>query len=131
MIACYLGEFHRAYPAIDLDLVSVNIRDIGEPMAAQDIDIGLVKGPVEERKHRCRAVADRRYGVIFAPEHAFASTTEPIDPKQLDNEVIILREPGSGSREVVTQALTAVASNHCRPWKRQYRCNQASGCCRD
>lgn len=105
MIARYLGAFHRAYPGIDLHLVSANTRDIAEQMAAQDIDIGLVEGPVEERGIVAEPWRTDVMVLIVAPDHAFAASKEPIDPKQLNNEVLILREPGSGSREIVTQAL--------------------------
>jgi DNA-binding transcriptional LysR family regulator len=43
--------------------------------------------------------------LIVAQDHAFAAANGPIDPKRLEDEVLIVREPGSGSREVVTQAL--------------------------
>lgn len=107
MIARYLGAFHRAHPGVDLHLVSANTRDIAEQMAAQDIDIGLVEGPIEERNIVAEPWRTDIMKLIVAPDHAFACTKEPIDPRQLDHEVVILREPGSGSREVVTQALAA------------------------
>jgi DNA-binding transcriptional LysR family regulator len=107
MIARYLGAFHRAHPGVDLHLVSANTRDIAEQMSAQDIDIGLVEGPVEERNIVAEPWRTDVMKLIVAPDHAFAAAKEAIDPKRLDNEVLILREPGSGSREVVTQALTA------------------------
>jgi len=105
MIARYLGAFHRAYPGIDLHLVSANTRDIAEQMTAQDIDIGLVEGPIEERGIVAEPWRTDVMVLIAAPDHAFALTPEPIAPKRLNDEVLILREPGSGSREVVTQAL--------------------------
>jgi DNA-binding transcriptional LysR family regulator len=107
MIARYLGAFHRAHPGVDLHLVSANTRDIAEQMAAQDIDIGLVEGPIEERNIIAEPWRTDVMKLIVAPDHAFAAAKEAIDPKRLDDEVLILREPGSGSREVVTQALTA------------------------
>lgn len=107
MIARYLGAFHRAHPGVDLHLVSANTRDIAEQMAAQDIDIGLVEGPIEERNIVAEPWRTDVMKLIVAPDHAFASTKEPIDPNQLGREVLILREPGSGSREVVMQALAA------------------------
>lgn len=107
MIARYLGAFHRAHPGVDLHLVSANTRDIAEQMAAQDIDIGLVEGPIEERNIVAEPWRTDVMKLIVAPDHAFAAAKEAIDPKRLDDEVLILREPGSGSREVVTQALTA------------------------
>ncbi len=107
MIARYLGTFHRAHPGVDLHLVSANTRDIAEQMSAQDIDIGLVEGPIEERNIVAEPWRTDVMKLIVAPDHAFAAAKEAIDPKRLDDEVLILREPGSGSREVVTQALTA------------------------
>jgi DNA-binding transcriptional LysR family regulator len=106
MIARYLGAFHRAHPSVDLHLVSANTRDIAEQMAAQNIDIGLVEGPIEERNIVAEPWRTDVMKLIVAPDHAFASKGT-IDPKLLNDEVLILREPGSGSREVVTQALAA------------------------
>lgn len=94
-------------PGVDLHLVSANTRDIAKQMATQDIDIGLVEGPIEERNIVADPWRTDVMKLIVAPDHAFASAKEPIDPRQLDNEVLILREPGSGSREIVTQALAA------------------------
>lgn len=107
MIARYLGAFHRAHPGIDLHLVSANTRDIAEQMATQDIDIGLVEGPIEERNIVAEPWRTDVMKLIVAPDHAFATAAQPIDPGQLNSEVLIVREPGSGTREVVTQALAA------------------------
>ncbi|MFZ2158891.1 MAG: LysR substrate-binding domain-containing protein [Bradyrhizobium sp.] len=107
MIPRYLGAFHRAYPGVDLHLISANTRDIAEQMVAQDIDIGLVEGPVDDRNLIAEPWRTDVMKLIAAPDHAFSAATGPIDPKQLENEVLIVREPGSGSREVVTQALAA------------------------
>jgi DNA-binding transcriptional LysR family regulator len=107
MIARYLGAFHRAHPGVDLHLVSANTRDIAEQMAAQEIDIGLVEGPTEERNIVAEPWRTDVMKLIVAPDHAFAAAKGAIDPNRLDDEVLILREPGSGSREVVTQALAA------------------------
>ncbi|WP_027527664.1 LysR substrate-binding domain-containing protein [Bradyrhizobium sp. Ec3.3] len=107
MLAPYLGAFHRAYPGIDLHLVSANTREIAEQMAAQDIDIGLVEGPIEEGIVIAEKWRTDIMKLIVSEHHDFASEKEPIDPQRLGGEVLILREPGSGSREVVTQALAA------------------------
>lgn len=107
VIARYLGVFHRAHPGVDLHLVSANTRDIAEQMATQDIDIGLVEGPIEERNLVAEPWRKDVMKLIVAQDHAFAAAKEPIDPKQLEKDVLIVREPGSGSREVVTKALAA------------------------
>jgi DNA-binding transcriptional LysR family regulator len=107
MLAPYLGAFHRAYPGIDLHLVSANTREIAEQMAAQDIDVGLVEGPIDEGVVVAEKWRTDVMKLIVSEHHDFASAKEPLDPQLLAGEVLILREPGSGSREIVTQALAA------------------------
>jgi DNA-binding transcriptional LysR family regulator len=107
MLARYLGAFHRAHPDVDLFLVSANTRDIAEQMANQDIDIGLVEGPVEVRGLIAEPWQTDVMALIVAPDHAFARERQPIDPKRLEDEILIVREPGSGTREVVAQALAS------------------------
>jgi len=107
MLARYLGAFHRAHPDVDLFVVSANTRDIAEQMANQDIDIGLVEGPVEVRGLMAVPWQTDVMALIVAPDHPFARDTQPIDPKRLADEIMIVREPGSGTREVVAKALAA------------------------
>src|SRR6476660_5095209 len=45
----YLGAFHRAYPGVDLHLISANTRDIADQMLGQDLDIALVEGPLDDK----------------------------------------------------------------------------------
>ena len=107
MLARYLGAFHRAYPDVDLFLVSANTRDIAEQMANQEIDIGLVEGPVDMRGLTAEPWLTDVMTLIVGPDHPFARETRPIDPKRLEDDIMIVREPGSGTREVVVQALAA------------------------
>jgi DNA-binding transcriptional LysR family regulator len=107
MVPPYLGAFHRAYPGVDLHLISANTRDIAEQMVAQDLDVGLVEGPVDDKNLIAEPWRNDVMKLIAAPDHDFAREAGPIDPKRIENEVLIVREPGSGSREVVTQALAA------------------------
>jgi DNA-binding transcriptional LysR family regulator len=107
MIPRYLGAFHRAYPGIDLHLISANTRDIAEKMVEHEIDIGLVEGPVDDKNLVAEPWRTDVMKLIVPPDHAFAKASGPIDPKRLENEILIVREPGSGSREVVAQALAA------------------------
>lgn len=107
MIAGYLGAFHRAHPGVDIHLVSANTRDIADQMVKQDIDIALVEGPIEDRNLVARPWRTDAMKLIAAHDHAFAAADEPIDPKLIENEIFIVREPGSGTREVVAQALAS------------------------
>jgi DNA-binding transcriptional LysR family regulator len=103
----YLGRFHAAYPGIDLQLTSANTRDIAHLMLAHEIEIGLVEGPVEEDGLVSEPWRTDVMELIVGPDHPFAREHEPIDPRRIAGETLIVREQGSGSREVIAQALGA------------------------
>jgi len=107
MISDYLGTFHRKYPRIDLHLVIANTRDIADLMLAHDIEIALVEGPVEIDELESHAWRTDVMSLIVDARHRFAAVERGIDGAALCDEVLIVREPGSGSREVVAQALAA------------------------
>jgi DNA-binding transcriptional LysR family regulator len=103
----YLGLFHRKYPGIELHIVSANTRDIADLMLDHKIEIALVEGPVDDRALISKAWRTDTMDLITDPLHGFAQTSQPIDPKALEGEILIVREAGSGSGEVVAQALSA------------------------
>jgi DNA-binding transcriptional LysR family regulator len=108
MIAEYLGNFHRTYPGIDLHLISANTRDIAELMSGHEIEIALVEGPIEDDNLASEAWRTDVMGLIVNSYHPFALGGRAIDCTALAEEILIIREPGSGSREVVAQALAAI-----------------------
>jgi DNA-binding transcriptional LysR family regulator len=107
MVPEYLGIFHRAFPGIDLHVVSANTSDIAALMLAHEIEIALVEGPVEDENLISQAWRTDVMALIASPNHRFAMSAGPIDFRLLDEEILIVREPGSGTREVVAQALAA------------------------
>ncbi|MGF6311149.1 DNA-binding transcriptional LysR family regulator [Bradyrhizobium sp. i1.8.4] len=107
MIPEYLGVFHRAFPGIDLHVVSANTSDIAALMLGHEIEIALVEGPVEDENLTSDAWRTDVMALIAGPDHRFAAVQAPIDIRSLNDEILIVREPGSGTREVVAQALAA------------------------
>ena len=107
MISEYLGTFHRSYPGIDLHLVIANTRDIADLLLAHDIEIALVEGPVEGEEVESRPWRTDVMSLIVDPQHRFADVESGIDGAALSDDILIVREPGSGTREIVAQALAA------------------------
>jgi len=107
MIPECLGIFHRAHPGIDLHVTSANTSDVADLMLAHDIDIALVEGPVVNESLVSEAWRTDLMCLIVGSDHRFAKTSGPIDCALLAEEILIVREPGSGTREVVAQALAA------------------------
>jgi DNA-binding transcriptional LysR family regulator len=107
MIADYLGRFHRTYPGIDLHVVSANTRDVAERMAAHEIEIALVEGPVDSDELVSHPWRTDVMSLIVGPQHRFTRSKTAVPAAALNDEILIVREPGSGTREIVAQALAA------------------------
>jgi len=107
MLPDHLGAFHRAHPGIELHIVSANTRAIAELMAGHEIDVALVEGPVEDHDLVCEPWRTDAMVLIAAPSHPLAAAAGRVVPEMIAGEVLIVREPGSGSREVVADALAA------------------------
>lgn len=105
MLPEYLGAFHRAYPAVELHVVSANTRTVADLMTGNEVEIALVEGPVEDRDLVSESWRTDVMVLIAAPTHPLAAAAQPVVPEAITGEVLIVREPGSGSREVVADAL--------------------------
>ena len=105
MIAKHLGIFHNAHPNVDLHIVSANTREIADLMIGHEVDIALVEGPIKDENLIAEPWRTDVMEMIVCPLHPFATAETPIDPHAIAKETLIVREPGSGSREVVMKAL--------------------------
>ncbi|WP_149537061.1 LysR family transcriptional regulator [Siccirubricoccus phaeus] len=111
-IATYLlpeivGAFHLAHPAVELRLTSANTLAIAETLAARELDIALVEGPVELPGIEAAFWQEDEMVLIASPGHRLAGEAAPVPAAALAAEILHVREPGSGSREVVDTALAA------------------------
>lgn len=99
-----LAEFRRKYPEIALTLSSGNSREVEAELFRGTIDLGMVEG------------ASRRQGLKYTPFMkdelvAIAGTAgalgrhETLSAEELRHIPIVLREYGSGTLDVVQQAL--------------------------
>jgi DNA-binding transcriptional LysR family regulator len=105
MIAEYLGIFHSAYPNIDLHIISANTSEIADLTIGHEVDIALVEGPVRDENLIAEPWQTDVMELIVGSHHPFATSKTPIAASALGSETLIVREPGSGSREIVTRAL--------------------------
>jgi DNA-binding transcriptional LysR family regulator len=107
-----LGAFHRRHPDVDLRLTSANTRAIAELLIARELDIALVEGPVEEPGIEVRPWREEEMVLIAPPDHRLARGPQHFAVGEIAEEIILVREPGSGTREV---ALAALESYHLVP----------------
>lgn len=110
-IATYLlprviGAFHRRHPQVELRLTSVNTHAVVELLLARELDVALVEGPVEEPGLLAEPWGEDEMVLVAGATHPLASVEAPA-PEALAGELILVREPGSGTRDVGFEALAA------------------------
>ena len=105
MISECLGIFHNAHPNIDLNIISANTREIADLMIGHEIDIALVEGPINDENLIAEPWQTDVMELIVGSNHPFATAKTPVASSAIAAETLIVREPGSGSREVVLKSL--------------------------
>jgi DNA-binding transcriptional LysR family regulator len=107
-----LGAFAKRYPAIELRLTSANTRRIAEATLTHELDVALVEGPTHEFNLVAQPWRSEEMVLIAAPKHRLTELKPETMLKALEQENFLVREPGSGTREV---AATALASRGIQP----------------
>ncbi|GMK43490.1 LysR family transcriptional regulator [Paenibacillus glycanilyticus] len=87
------------YPLIKPTITIGNTKEISSLVAGGQLDIGIVEGELEHGKLYAEPLAKDRMYVVTASSHPFAAADD-IDAVRLQQETWIVREEGSGTREV-------------------------------
>jgi DNA-binding transcriptional LysR family regulator len=101
-----LGIFRQRYPGIQVTLQIGNSEQIGALVRAGELDLGVVGGGgTRSAEASLAARVEDELVLIVGPEHAWARRRE-IGPAELAGEPLLLREPGSATRQVTERALS-------------------------
>ena len=101
-----LAAFRARYPGVKLRLVSENTRAIASLVLERRVDVALVEGPVADpRLEKRRWRADELVVIVPAGHRLARRRSVPI--AVLADEPFIVRERGSGTRDVAEQAFAA------------------------
>ncbi len=92
-----VADFKRMHPQVDIDLFIDNTHIISTELLKNHVDIAFVEGPVYEEEIEKRKMWDDKMVFISSPESSWG---EQIDKEEISRNTLILREKGSGSREV-------------------------------
>ena len=106
-----IGAFTRAHPGIELRLSAVHTRILVPLVRHYQVDIALAEAPVADHRIVVRRWITDEMVVIASPQHPLARRRrdgQRIMPSALDEELLILREPESGTRDLVLRGLSAV-----------------------
>src|SRR5262245_4012155 len=105
LLPALIGAFEREYPGISIDLRIANSRVIEERVRGNDLDLGVVGGHGLSPGEECLAagVVDELV-LIVSPGHQWVRRPR-LAPGQFAQERLLIREPGSATRQVMERAL--------------------------
>jgi DNA-binding transcriptional LysR family regulator len=102
-----LARFRERVPAAQLQLQIGNTRDVVTAVRDFDADLGLIEGPCHASDIVVLPWLEDELVIVASPMHPLAKAAKrgKLTAKQLSQSCWLLREPGSGTREAVEQAL--------------------------
>ncbi|MFF9313728.1 LysR family transcriptional regulator [Streptomyces sp. NPDC014748] len=98
---------HR--PDTAVSLLAGNSATVAERLLAGEADLGFVEGVSVPAGLDSVVIAHDRLIVVAAPAHPWARRRRPLDAAELAATPLILREKGSGTRQVLDAALGGLA----------------------
>lgn len=107
LLPAVLGRFHLRHPRARIRVSSENTRTVVRLLLESRVDVALVEGPVEHERIDVVPWRDDELVVIAPSGHSLARVRE-IEPSALADQEFLVREPGSGTREVTERALSRI-----------------------
>ncbi|MDD2877980.1 MAG: LysR family transcriptional regulator [Acidiphilium sp.] len=97
-----LAAFAQAHPGIDLRLIIGNRDDIIDGLAHHMVDLAIMGRPPTDMKVIADEIGEHPHVVVAPPGHRLAGMRR-IAPEELNHEVLLVREAGSGTRRLMEQ----------------------------
>ena len=99
-----ITEFRNTHPKMKIYLLVNNTKRVIELLNAGSIDIGLVEGDISRQKITVKKLLSDELLLIVPPEHPWAKRKD-VSISELVKEPFILREAGSGTRQIIEKFL--------------------------
>lgn len=103
-----LADFHKRYEDIRISLTISNTEQIEHALNNKDIDFGIVEGQTKNSMFRYSEFVRDELVLVTASGNKLAARQE-ISLDELRSVPVLLREPGSGTLEVIAHALKPFA----------------------
>ncbi len=107
LVPGWLSRLGGSGPPVAVSLTMGNSEHVTDIIRQGGADIGFVEGPDDPADVRSRVVEADDLVVVVAPSHPWARRRRPLTAVDLASTPLVLREPGSGTREVLERALAS------------------------
>jgi DNA-binding transcriptional LysR family regulator len=103
LLPAIIGEFRKRF-SVDVYFTIDNTAGIEKLISDNSIDLGIVEGPVHSREIVVIPYIDDELYLVCSKNHRWAEK-KSISAAEIENEDIIMREKGSGTREVFEETM--------------------------
>lgn len=92
-----LGTFHQRYPDVSVSMDVTNQKAVLGQVVDNEVDMAIMGQPPKDSHVEAIAFMENPLVIVAPPEHRLAARKR-IALKELEEEVFLTREPGSGTR---------------------------------
>jgi DNA-binding transcriptional LysR family regulator len=104
LLPSIIAAFKKKVPQVNISLIINNTKVITDKLNAGEIDMALVEGDVSKQRFTVDILLSDELVVIVSPVHPWAERRN-IPGMDLIKEPLILREEGSGTRQIILKHL--------------------------
>lgn len=112
----YVSTFYRDHPQSSVDVFIGSSDLIEKKILQNELDFALIEGSVHSGSILCHTYRKDRLAIICCPGDPFCKE-ETITIKQLLSRPLLLRETGSGTRELFDHMLAALEYTYTPAWE--------------
>jgi DNA-binding transcriptional LysR family regulator len=105
LIPGWLRQLAAALPDVGVSLEMGNTTHVVELVTKGQVDLGFIEGPRPPGRLRSRDLRDDELVIVVGKDHPWARRRRPVTPVELAATPVVLRERGSGTRDILTMAL--------------------------
>lgn len=105
LVPRWIDRLRKAEPGFGVSLQMGNSVQVADMVQQRDVDLGFVEGRSAYPDLQSRIIEPDDLVVVVAPSHPWARRRRPLSAAMLAATPLILREVGSGTREVLETAL--------------------------
>jgi molybdate transport repressor ModE-like protein len=105
LVPRWIDRLRKAEPGLGVSLQMGNSVQVADMVQQRDVDLGFVEGRSAYPDLQSRIIEPDDLVVVVAPSHPWARRRRPLSAAMLAATPLVLREVGSGTREVLETAL--------------------------
>ncbi|WP_102944972.1 LysR family transcriptional regulator [Stenotrophomonas sp. VV52] len=103
----YIAEFRKAFPQVGISLFVGNTEQVAQGVADLRFTVGFIEGPIRVEGVTTKAFSRDELIPVVGAEHPLA-TRKRAAPTDINGLPLLMREHGSGTRELIADLLQAL-----------------------